>query len=202
MEKACRFHASKTFFTDDEGVYLLDNRDSPARWTGHKLLRRGADAAGDGTRHFADMHDAVEALCERKFGPGGPFHPNTPGSWKDSGKVRSAAPVHNQEFRECVALPAEYIFDQFGKCPGTVPAMIATIYLQAHHSIWTFTMSSTNLAPTCQPTPTTWRGGMQQRLIMRTVEQASMPNNAQKRQTRRLRTRCTQRRRCFLTTLA
>jgi hypothetical protein len=147
MEKVCRFHASKTFFTDDEGVYLLDNRDSPARWTGHKLLRRGADAAGDGTRHFADMHDAVEALCERKFGPGGPFHPNTPGSWKDSGKVRSAAPVHNQEFRECVALPAEYIFDQFGKCPGTVPAMIATIYLQAHHSIWTFTISSTNLAP-------------------------------------------------------
>jgi hypothetical protein len=93
------------------------------------------------------MHDAAEALCERKFGPGGPFHPNTPGSWKDSGKVRSAAPVHNQEFRECVALQAEYIFDQFGKCLGTVPAMIATIYLQAHHSIWTFTMSSTNLAP-------------------------------------------------------
>ncbi len=27
----------------------------------------------------------------------------------------------------------QYIFDRFGKFPGTVPSMIATIYLQAHH---------------------------------------------------------------------
>jgi len=83
--------------------------------------------------HFPDMRSAVEALCERKFGPGGPFHPDTPGSWKDSGKIRSAAPVHSEEFKECVALQAQYIFDHFGKFPGTAPSMIATIYLQAHH---------------------------------------------------------------------
>jgi len=75
----------------------------------------------------------MEALSERKFGPGGPFHPDTPGPWKDSGKIRSAAPVHSEEFKECVALQAQYIFDRFGKFPGTVPSMIATIYLQAHH---------------------------------------------------------------------
>ena len=32
-----------------------------------------------------------------------------------------------------MALQAQYIFDRFGKFPGTVPSMIATIYLQAHH---------------------------------------------------------------------
>jgi hypothetical protein len=32
--------------------------------------------------HFSDMREAVEALCARKFGPGGPFHPDTPGPWK------------------------------------------------------------------------------------------------------------------------
>jgi hypothetical protein len=32
-----------------------------------------------------------------------------------------------------VAMQAQYIFDRFGKFPGTVPSMIATIYLQAHH---------------------------------------------------------------------
>jgi len=32
-----------------------------------------------------------------------------------------------------VALQAQYIFDRFGKFPGSVPSMIATIYLQAHH---------------------------------------------------------------------
>ena len=83
--------------------------------------------------HFPDMRAAVEALCERKFGPGGPFHPDTPGPWKDSGKIRSAAQLHGEEFKDCVALEAQYIFDRFGKFPGTVPSMIATIYLQAHH---------------------------------------------------------------------
>jgi hypothetical protein len=83
--------------------------------------------------HFRDMRAAVEALCQRKFGPGGPFHADTPGPWKDSGKIRSAAPVHSEEFKGCVALQAQYIFDRFGKFPGTVPSMIATIYLQAHH---------------------------------------------------------------------
>ena len=29
--------------------------------------------------HFSDMSEAVEALCERKFRRGGPFHPDTPG---------------------------------------------------------------------------------------------------------------------------
>jgi hypothetical protein len=34
--------------------------------------------------HYTDMSAAVEAVCERKFGLGGPFHPETPGPWKDS----------------------------------------------------------------------------------------------------------------------
>jgi len=83
--------------------------------------------------HYADMRAAVEAVCERKFGRGGPFHAETPGPWKDSAKVRSSAQVHNEEFRECVALQAQYIFDTFGKFPGTVPSIFLITYLQAHH---------------------------------------------------------------------
>jgi hypothetical protein len=83
--------------------------------------------------HFANMRDAVEAVCRRKFGPGGPFHPETPGPWKDSPKVRSAAQVHSEEFRECVAMQAQYILDTFGKFPGTVPSIFLITYLQAHH---------------------------------------------------------------------
>ena len=52
--------------------------------------------------HYADMRAAVEALCERKFGPGGPYHPATPGPWKNSAQVRSAAQVHDEAFRACV----------------------------------------------------------------------------------------------------
>jgi hypothetical protein len=83
--------------------------------------------------HYADMRAAVEAVCERKFGPGGPFNPQTPGPWKDSAKVRGAAQVHDERFKECVALQAQYVLDTFGKFPGTVPSMFLIMYLQAHH---------------------------------------------------------------------
>jgi hypothetical protein len=83
--------------------------------------------------HYSDMRAAVEAVCDRKFGPGGPFHPETPGPWKDSRRVRSAARVHDEAFRECVALQAQYIYDTFGKFPGTVPSIFLITYLQAHH---------------------------------------------------------------------
>jgi hypothetical protein len=83
--------------------------------------------------HYTDMRAAVEAVCERKFGPGGPFNPETPGPWKDSRKVRSAAQVHDERFRECVTLQAQYLYDTFGKFPGTVPSMFLIMYLQAHH---------------------------------------------------------------------
>jgi hypothetical protein len=83
--------------------------------------------------HYADMRAAVEAVCKRKFGPGGPFNPETPGPWKDSRKVRSAAQAHDERFRACVALQAQYVYDTFGKFPGTVPSMFLIMYLQAHH---------------------------------------------------------------------
>ncbi|MHB8772761.1 MAG: hypothetical protein ACYC7J_17340 [Syntrophales bacterium] len=95
----------------------------------------GLDGAMEGfcPPHYTDMRAAVEAVCERKFGPGGPFHPETPGPWKDSRAVRSAAQVHDQRFRDCVALQAQYVYDTFGKFPGTVPSMFLIMYLQAHH---------------------------------------------------------------------
>lgn len=83
--------------------------------------------------HYPDMKAAVEAVCKRKFGSGGPFHPKTPGPWKDSEKVRSAAEIHSEAFIECVALQAQYIFDTFGKFPGTVPSIFVLPYLQAQH---------------------------------------------------------------------
>src|SRR5688572_14152125 len=83
--------------------------------------------------HYTDMRAAVEALCERKFGKGGPYNPETKGPFQDTKKVRSAAQVHSEEFKECVALQAQYIFDTFGKFPATVPSIFTHMFLQAHH---------------------------------------------------------------------
>jgi hypothetical protein len=83
--------------------------------------------------HVPNMRAAVDKLIERKYGPGGPFNAETPGPWKESGKIRSSAEVHSEEFKECIALQAQYIFDKFGKFPGTVPSVMTLMYLQAHH---------------------------------------------------------------------
>jgi hypothetical protein len=79
------------------------------------------------------MRAAVDAFCERKFGPGGPFNAETPGPWKDSRRVRAAAAPHSEEFRELVALQAQYVYDTFGKWPATVPSVFVLMYLQTHH---------------------------------------------------------------------
>jgi len=107
--------------------------DMDKRWPYPNPTGREGVMEGYCPPHYPDMRGAVEALCQRKFGPGGPFHPETPGPWKESGKVRSAAQVHDERFRECVALQAQYVYDHFGKFPGTVPSMFLIMYLQAHH---------------------------------------------------------------------
>jgi hypothetical protein len=83
--------------------------------------------------HYPDMHAAVDALVERKFGTGGPHNADTPGAWTESALVRSSAQPHDERFRECVAIQAQYLFDTFGKFPATVPSLMILNYLQAHH---------------------------------------------------------------------
>jgi hypothetical protein len=83
--------------------------------------------------YFKDMRAAVTAVVRRKFGPGGPFHPATPGPWKDSRRIRSAAASHSARFQNLIALMAEYVYDRFGKFPATLPSVYCQMYLQAQH---------------------------------------------------------------------
>jgi hypothetical protein len=111
--------------------------------------------------HYPDMRSAVEAFAERKFGPGGPFHPDTPGPWKESFRVRTSAQVHSEQFKECVALMAQHIFNRFGKFPGTVPSMFVLTYLQAHHLDLEFYDRHFGPGATCIPTLSTCLAGIQ-----------------------------------------
>lgn len=83
--------------------------------------------------HYPDMRAAVEAFALRKFGPGGVFHPDTPGAWRESDVVRGSAAPWTEEMKECIALIAQYEYDTFGKFPGTVPTLYIMMYLQAQH---------------------------------------------------------------------
>jgi hypothetical protein len=94
---------------------------------------------------FAEQYALTEATAElacacyagvlvlQAMGLGGPFHPDTPGAWTDSPRIRGSAQVHDQAFQACVALQAQYVLDTFGKFPGTVPTLFILNYLQAHH---------------------------------------------------------------------
>jgi len=83
--------------------------------------------------HFPDMRAAVKAVAERKFGPGGPYHPDTPGPWKDTQSVRASALVHDERFLECVGTMAQHIFDIGGRFPARFPSVFQLMYVQAHH---------------------------------------------------------------------
>ena len=119
--------------SDDPQAGLGFRYDSDERWALPNPTGLEGVFEGHCPPHYPDMRAALDHFCERKFGPGGPFHPDTPGPWKDSRKVRSSAQVHDEHFRECVALQAQYAFDTFGKFPATVPTIFILMYLQTHH---------------------------------------------------------------------
>lgn len=83
--------------------------------------------------HYPNMRAAVDAYVERKFGSGGPYHPETAGPWRETAQVRGTIASHSEEFKACVAHIAQFIYDRFGKFPATIPSIFAGPYLQAHH---------------------------------------------------------------------
>jgi hypothetical protein len=128
-----------------DGLAVLGGSDDPAvpglrfhvtrddRWPVPNPTGRSDLFPGHCPPHFPDMRAAVEAFVAEQFGPGGPFDPATPGPWRESAAVRGGARPYDEAFVACVASIAQQIHDRFGKFPGTVPSMLATVYLQAHH---------------------------------------------------------------------
>jgi len=93
---------------------------------------RGGVFEGHTPPHYPSMRAAVDAVVERKFGPGGPYNSATPGPYRDTATVRGAAAPMGEDFVDCVTLIADYVFETFGRFPATVSAIHAQMYLQAH----------------------------------------------------------------------
>lgn len=84
--------------------------------------------------NFPTVEAAVAAVITRKFGEGGPFHPSTPGPWRDSPRVRGSAREHDETIAACVTTIAEQLFERFGRLPPSLPSVLVSTYLQAHHA--------------------------------------------------------------------
>lgn len=82
--------------------------------------------------HVGSIAEGVQKLVARKFGPGGPAHPDTPGPWTDTRQIRGST-LPADGIAELVTCEASYIYETFGKLPGTVPTVHVLMYLQAQH---------------------------------------------------------------------
>ncbi|MGW3472186.1 hypothetical protein ACWDKQ_27805 [Saccharopolyspora sp. NPDC000995] len=118
---------------DVSGLGFRYDEDEDERWSTPNPTGRAGVFEAYCPPHYPEMAAAVEAFAQRKFGPGGPFHHDAPGAWTDTPGFRGSALDHDDEFKECVALQAQYVLDAFGKFPATVPTVFILNYVQAHH---------------------------------------------------------------------
>ena len=83
--------------------------------------------------YYPDMHAAVEAFAERKFGRDGAYNPELPGPWKDSAEVKGSVTPYSRDFIDCLGEMAQYVYDKYGKFPGTLTTIMLPGYVQTVH---------------------------------------------------------------------
>ena len=81
---------------------------------------------------YPDMRAAIEAFVEFKFARGGAYDPASPGPFADNAAVKKTAARPSDELVDCVVATAQYVYDTYGKFPGTVPSIFIRYYTQAH----------------------------------------------------------------------
>ena len=82
--------------------------------------------------YVPDMRAAQQRLHETKFGPGGTYDPTTGGPFADSRSVKQTAAPYSDEFNDAMGVMMQYVYDTYGKFPGTVPTLYMRTYYQAH----------------------------------------------------------------------
>lgn len=80
-----------------------------------------------------DLRTAARLLAERKFGSGGAYDPGSEGPFLRTDDVMSSAEPYSDEMVECSGEVAQYIYDTYGKFPGSIPTMFMQIIVQAQH---------------------------------------------------------------------
>ena len=83
--------------------------------------------------HYPDMRAAARDVVEKMFGEGGTYDPKTEGAFAHTDQVKGSVVRYSEEFVECLGEVAQYIYDTYGRFPGTIPTMMAGPYVQAQH---------------------------------------------------------------------
>jgi hypothetical protein len=83
--------------------------------------------------YYTDMHAAVEAFVECKFGPEGAYDQDAAGPWRDGSRVIGSVAPYSRDFVDCLSEVARYIFDKHGKFPGTRSTILLPGFVQTQH---------------------------------------------------------------------
>jgi len=118
----------------DEGVPGLGFRfQRDSRWAAPNPI--GLDGYYESVcpPYNPDMRAAVAKVVDRKFGKGGAYDPELPGPFRDNRRVKGSVHPHSEEMVECLGEICQYIYDTYGKFPGTVPTIFMHVMVQAQH---------------------------------------------------------------------
>ena len=80
---------------------------------------------------YASMREAVNAYVALKFGAKGSYSNQKAGPFLNAEVKQTAQPPSDDELEAVIAI-ADYIYEKFGKFPGTVPTIFVRYYTQAH----------------------------------------------------------------------
>jgi hypothetical protein len=83
--------------------------------------------------YVSDMREAVDIFVERKFGPDGSYDPGIPGPWQDTKAIKQGVTPYTDEFVDCLADAAQYVYDTYGRFPNTFTTVVLSGYVQAVH---------------------------------------------------------------------
>lgn len=81
--------------------------------------------------YVTDMHAAARRVAEMKFGAHGAYRAPDVGAY--SAAIRASAVPYPDALIECLGTVAQYVYDTYGRFPGSLPAVLITPYVQAHH---------------------------------------------------------------------
>ncbi len=120
-------------FADDgiRGFGFRLQRDE--RWTLPNPVGLDGHFEGLCPPYHADMHAAVVAFVERKFGEGGTYDASAPGPWNDTAAVRASVERYDDAFVDCLATVAQYVYDTYGRFPGAFNTIVLPGFVQAVH---------------------------------------------------------------------
>ena len=110
----------------------LDCRyDTDERWSLPNPTGLGV-FAGYCPPHYPDA-GRRRSLRRTEVRSGGPFHPDTPGPWKESSRVRESAQVHTRRIQGVRVDHGPVHLRPLREVPRHRPGIFILTYLQAHH---------------------------------------------------------------------